>query len=153
MDITDVLRGEDHISNTPKHILIYEALGLSVPRFGHLPLILAPDRSKLSKRHGDTSALGYKKNYLPEALLNFLGSLSYTFSKEIISKEEMVQEFTLEKVHKSGAILDIKKLNWLNSRYIKNLSPGEFRKLANVSELPDEAVPIITERLEKLSDV
>ncbi len=152
MNITHVLRGEDHISNTPKQILIYEALALSVPRFGHLPLILAPDRSKLSKRHGDTSALEYKKNYLPEALVNFLGSLSYTFSKEIISKEEMAKEFEIKKVHKSGAVFDIKKLNWINSQYIKQLPSAEFKNLINLN-IPDEAISLITERLEKFSDV
>lgn len=152
MDITHVLRGEDHLSNTPKHILIYEALGLPIPIFAHLPLILASDRSKLSKRHGDTSALTYKKDYLPEAMINFLGSMSCTFSKEIISKEEMAEEFELSKIHKSGAIFDVKKLNWINSQYIKNLPSKEFTKLAEIPELSDEAVLLMTERLEKLSD-
>jgi glutamyl-tRNA synthetase len=151
MEITHVLRGEDHISNTPKHILIFEALGFKIPVFAHLPLILAPDRSKLSKRHGDTSALAYKKDYLPEAVINFLGALGYTFSKEIISKEEMIKEFELDKVHRSGAVFDIKKLNWINSQYIKNLSPAKFKELAGLN-IPDEAVPLITERLEKLTD-
>ena len=152
MEITHVLRGEDHISNTPKHILIYEALGFPFPIFAHLPLILAPDRSKLSKRHGAVSAVDYRKDYLPKALTNFLGGLSYTFSKEIISKEEMIEEFELSKVHKSGAISDIAKLNWINSQYIKKLSAAEFKNLTNL-EIPDSAVPIIIERLEKLSDV
>lgn len=151
MNITHVLRGEDHISNTPKHILIFEALGFSIPIFAHLPLILAPDRSKLSKRHGDTSALVYKEDYLPEAMINFLGSMGYTFSKEIISKEEMVKEFEIEKVHKSGAIFDVKKLNWINSQYIKRLSPKEFKDLTKLDVI-DEAIPLITERLEKLTD-
>ncbi|MDP3793029.1 MAG: glutamate--tRNA ligase [bacterium] len=153
MEITHVIRGEDHISNTPKQILIYEALGKTPPKFAHLSLILAPDRSKLSKRHGGTAIIDYQKDYLPEAMLNFLGGLGYTFSKEILTKEEMIEEFELEKVHKSGAVFDIKKLNWLNSQYIKKLSPKEFKKLANVPDLPDEAVPLVTERLEKLSDV
>lgn len=151
MEISHVIRGEDHISNTPKQILIYEALGLSVPNFAHLPLILAPDRSKLSKRHGDTAVLSYKKDYLPEAMVNFLGSLSYTFSKEIISKEEMIEEFELSKVHKSSAVFDIKKLNWINSQYIKQLDTEIFKLLTNL-DIPNKAVPIITERLEKLSD-
>lgn len=151
MEITHVIRGEDHISNTPKQILIYEALGLNVPKFAHLPLILAADRSKLSKRHGATAVVDYKKDYLPEALANFLGTLSYTFSKEIISKEEMVGEFDLAKVHKSGAVFDVKKLNWLNSQYIKNLTPDEFRNLTGI-KINDESVSLITERLEKLTD-
>jgi len=153
MNITHVLRGEDHISNTPKQILIYEALEKEVPKFAHLPLLLAPDRSKLSKRHGVTSISDYKKDYLPEAIVNFLGVLGYTFSKEIISKEEMVQEFELSKVHKSGAIFDIQKLNWINSQYIKKLSAQEFKNIIGKPDLPDEAVLLMTDRLEKLSDI
>lgn len=152
MQISHVLRGEDHLSNTPKHILIYEALGFSVPVFAHLPLILAPDRSKMSKRHGETATTAFKKDYLPEAIVNFLGTLSYSFTKEIMTKEEMIEEFELSKVHKSGAVFDIKKLNWLNSQYIKKLSPEEFKKVSGMPEIPDVAVPLITERLEKLSD-
>lgn len=153
MGITHVIRGEDHISNTPKQILIYEALGFSIPSFAHLPLILGTDRSKLSKRHGGTATLDYKKDYLPEALVNFLGSLSYTFSKEIISKEEMIEEFELSKVHRSGAVFNIEKLNWLNSQYIKTTEPQKFKELTRIKEIPDEAISLITERLEKLSDV
>jgi len=153
MEISHVIRGEDHISNTPKQLLIYEALDKKPPIFAHLPLILGADRSKMSKRHGETSIDEYKKDYLPEAMINFMGFLGYTYSKEIITKEEMAQELYLEKVHKSGAIFDVKKLNWINSQYIKNLSPEKFKKLANVPNLPDEAVPLVTERLEKLSDV
>lgn len=152
MQITHILRGEDHLSNTPKHILIYEALDLPIPVFAHLPLILAPDRSKMSKRHGDTATTSFKKDYLPEAVINFLGTLSYTFSKEIITKEEMIKEFELSKVHKSGAVFDLKKLNWINSQYIKKLSPAEFKKIVAIPEIPDIAVPLITERLEKLTD-
>ena len=151
MEITHVIRGEDHISNTPKHILIYEALSLPVPVFAHLPLVLAPDRSKMSKRHGETATTAFKKDYLPEAIIDFIGTLSYSFSKEILTKEEMIEEFELAKVHKSGAVFDVKKLNWLNSQYIKKLSPEEFKKASGVSEIPDVAVPLITERLEKLS--
>lgn len=153
MEITHVIRGEDHISNTPKQILIYEALGLPVPKFAHLPLILAADRSKLSKRHGAVAIVDYKKDYLPEAIINFLGAMSYTFGKEIMTKEEMIEEFELGKVHRSGAIFDIKKLNWLNSQYIKKLLPKEFKDIIEMPEIPDIAVPMITERLEKLSDV
>ena len=160
MQITHVLRGEDHLSNTPKHILIYEALGLPIPVFAHLPLILAPDRSKMSKRHGDTATTSFRKDYLPEAIINFLGTLSYTFNKEIIIKEEMIEEFELSKVHKSGAIFNVKKLNWINSQYIKKLSPEEFKKIfrqaqgesIGISEIQDTAMPLIIERLEKLSD-
>ncbi len=153
MEITHVIRGEDHISNTPKQMLIYEALGKTIPKFAHLPLILAPDRSKLSKRHGAVAVIDYKKDYLPESIINFLGAMSFTFSKEIMTKEEMLQEFELSKVHKSGAVFDVKKLNWLNSQYIKKLSPEEFKKVSGMLEIPDVAIPLIIERLEKLSDV
>jgi len=105
MAISHVIRGEDHISNTPKQILIYEALGKIPPLFAHLPLILAPDRTKLSKRHGAMAVVDYKKDYLPDAIVNFLGGLGFTFSKDVLSREEMVKEFELSKVHKSGAIL------------------------------------------------
>ena len=152
MEITHVIRGEDHISNTPKQILIYEALGKEIPQFAHLPLILASDRSKLSKRHGAVAVIDYKKDYLPEAIVNFFGGLGYTFSKDIMTKEEMVREFELSKVHKSGAVFDVKKLNWLNSQYIKKLSPEEFKKVSGMPEIPDSAVPLITERLERLGD-
>lgn len=151
MEISHVIRGEDHISNTPKQIIIYEALGLSVPLFAHLPLILAPDRTKLSKRHGAMAVVDYKKDYLPEAVVNFLGGLGYTFSKDLLSREEMIQEFELSKVHKSGAIFDMKKLNWINSQYIRRLTPSEFKNLTGLN-ISDSAVPLITERLEKLSD-
>lgn len=153
MDISHVIRGEDHISNTPKQMLIYEALGEKPPIFAHLPLILGSDRSKMSKRHGATSINEYKKDYLPEAINNFMGYLGYTYNKEIMSKEEMAQEFELEKVHKSGAIFDSKKLNWINSQYIKNIPAENFKKISGISELPTEAVPLVTERLEKLTDV
>ena len=153
MEITHVIRGEDHISNTPKQLLIYEALGKTPPQFAHLPLILAPDRSKLSKRHGAVAVVDYKKDYLPEAIINFLGSMSFTFSKEILTKEEMMGEFELAKVHKSGAVFDIKKLNWINSQYTKNLSAEASRTVTGKSEIPDAAVPLIMQRLEKLSDI
>ena len=152
MEISHVIRGEDHISNTPKQILVYEALGKTPPLFAHLPLILAPDRTKLSKRHGAMAVVDYKKDYLPEAIINFLGGLGYTFSKDVLSREEMVEEFDLSKVHKSGAIFDTKKLNWINCQYIKHLSPEEFRTVSGIQEISDLAVPLVIERLEKLSD-
>ncbi len=152
MDITHVIRGEDHISNTPKQILIYEALGKKPPLFAHLPLILGSDRSKLSKRHGAMALIEYKSDYLPDAVSNFLGGLGFTFSKDILSRDEMVSEFELSKVHKSGAVFDTKKLNWMNSQYIKKLTPAEFKEVSGFDNVPDAAVPLITERLEKLSD-
>ena len=153
MQISHVIRGEDHISNTPKQLLIYEALGVQPPTFAHLPLILASDRSKLSKRHGATSVVDFKQDYLSEALVNFMGFLGYTYNKEIISKEEMAEEFELSKVHKSGAVFDVKKLNWINSQYIKNLSAYQLISLSAFAEVPEKALPLISERLEKLTDV
>lgn len=153
MGITHVIRGEDHISNTPKQILIYEALGAPIPRFAHLPLLLGTDRSKLSKRNGAVSVVEYQKDYLPEALLNFLGSLSHTFDPEMLTRDEMIQQFDLAKVHKSGAVFDIKKLNWFNTQYMRHLTPHAFKALINKPELPDAAVPVMTERLERLSDI
>lgn len=151
MKITDVIRGEDHISNTPKQILIYKALGAEIPNFAHLPLILGEDRSKMSKRHGATSISEYMPDYLPEALVNFLGQLGLTYSEEILSKEDMAKEFNLAKVHKSGAVFDVKKLNWTNSQYVKKLSINNLRSLSGISKIPESALSIITERLEKLS--
>ncbi len=153
MEITHVIRGEDHISNTPKQILIYKMLGKNIPQFAHLPLILASDRSKLSKRHGAVAVVDYKKDYLPEAIINFLGAMSFTFNEEIMTKEEMAEVFELSKVHKSGAVFDVKKLNWINAQYVKKLSAQEFKQAVEIPEIPDIAVSLITERLEKLSDV
>ncbi len=153
MNITHVIRGEEHISNTPKQILIYEALGKPLPHFGHMPLILNPDKTKLSKRAGSTSISDYRKDYLPKALVNFLGFLGYTFDRELLSKEDMAEQFDIAKMHKSGAVFDLKKLNWLNAQYIKRLEAAEFKRLVNIPNLPDTAVPFVTERLEQLSDM
>ncbi len=153
MGITHVIRGEDHISNTPKQMLIYEALGQTLPVFAHLPLILGPDRSKMSKRHGATSIAEYQRDYLPEAMVNFMGFLGYTYDDELLTMEEMAKRFDLERVHKSGAIFDTKKLNWYNAQYIKRLTPHVFKALIGKPELSDAAVPLMTERLERLSDV
>src|SRR3989338_3301932 len=127
-------------------------MGKTPPLFAHLPLILAPDRTKLSKRHGAMAVVDYRKDYLQEAIVNFLGGLGYTFSKDILSREEMIAEFELSKIHKSGAIFDTKKLNWINCQYIKHLSPEEFRTVSGIQEISDLAVPLVIERLEKLSD-
>lgn len=152
MSMTHVIRGEDHISNTPKQLLMYEALDEKPPIFAHLPLILGPDRSKLSKRHGATRIGEYERDYLPQALVNFIGMLGYTYEKEILSLDEMAGEFDLGKVHKSGAMFDVSKLNWMNAQYMKMLDSGAFKDLIGRPALPDEAVPLMTERLERISD-
>lgn len=123
MKITHVIRGDDHINNTPRQILIYEALGLPVPSFAHVPMILGKDRTKMSKRHGAVSVLEYKKEgFLPEALLNYLARLGWAYKdQEIFTKDELIEKFDLKDVGKSASIFDIEKLLWLNSHYIKSL--------------------------------
>lgn len=125
MKITHVIRGEDHISNTPKQIVIYQALSLEQPLFAHLPLILGPHGGKLSKRDAATSVLDYKKNgYLPEALCNYLVRLGWAYGdQEIFTRHEMVQYFKLDDVGKKGAMFDQDKLDWMNSIYIRQATP------------------------------
>jgi len=153
LGITHVIRGEDHISNTPKQVLIYRALGAPIPHFAHLPLILAPDRSKMSKRHGATSVAEYQNDYLADAFVNFMAHLGHTYLKEILTRDEMIEGFDLSSVHSSGAIFDEKKLKWINAQYVRKLNPDSFRSAVKIPEIPDPAIPLITERLEKLSDV
>jgi glutamyl-tRNA synthetase len=133
MRITDVIRGDDHISNTPKQILIYQGLGVAPPRFGHLPLILGADKKRLSKRHGATSILEYRDlGYLPEAMLNFLALLGWNPGDErvVMSREEIVGSFDLAQVGKSGAVFDLTRLEWLNGRYIEAMSDEAFESAA-----------------------
>ena len=123
MKITHVIRGEDHISNTPKQILLYEALGFEPPQFAHLPMILGPDRSKLSKRHGSTSVREFReKGYLPEAFVNFLALLGWypKDGKEILSMDELIERFDIKEVNSAPAVFDTTKLNWMNQVYIRN---------------------------------
>ena len=131
MNITHVIRGEDHISNTPKQILIQQVLKLPMPKYAHLPLILGSDRSKLSKRPGAVSVDEYREmGYLPEALINFIAFLGWNpgTDKEIFSLEELIREFDLNKVQKSGAIFNVEKLGWLNGYYLRQLSLDELVK-------------------------
>jgi glutamyl-tRNA synthetase len=124
MRISHVVRGADHISNTPKQILMYRAMGVLEPLFAHLPLILGPDRQRLSKRHGATSVGAYREmGILPEALGNFLALLGWTppAQQEVISREEMLREFDLTAVSKSNAVFDPEKLAWMNSEYLRHL--------------------------------
>ncbi len=122
MGITHVIRGDDHVNNTPKQILLYEALGYELPLFGHVPMILGADKSRLSKRHGATSVMAYKEmGFLPEALVNYLVRLGWSHGdQEIFTIEELVREFSLESVGKSPAVFNPEKLLWLNQHYIKN---------------------------------
>lgn len=132
MRVTHVIRGADHLSNTPKQILMYQALGAPQPLFAHLPLILGPDKQRLSKRHGATAVGAYKEQgILPEALRNFLALLGWTppDGKEIVSIEEMVREFALTTVSKSNAVFDLEKLAWVNSEYIRHLPEAKLFNL------------------------
>ncbi|MGB9598709.1 MAG: glutamate--tRNA ligase, partial [Minisyncoccales bacterium] len=133
MKISHVIRGEDHISNTPKQILIQEALGIrKQPYYAHLPLVLGVDRSKLSKRHAPVSISEYRKSgYLPEAIVNFIALLGWNpgTDQEIFSLEELVKKFDLRRVQKGGAVFNIQRLNWLNGIYIRKKTPQELTDL------------------------
>ncbi|KKS29935.1 MAG: Glutamate-tRNA ligase [Parcubacteria group bacterium GW2011_GWC2_42_11] len=127
MDITHVIRGDDHISNTPRQILILEACGFERPQYTHLPMILAPDRSKMSKRKGAVAVTEYRaQGFLPSAIINYLALLGWNggTEKEIYSMEELVQDFSLDHLQKSGAVFDIEKLKWFNKEHRK-LIPKE----------------------------
>lgn len=168
MEVTHVIRGEDHISNTPRQILIAKALGYDLPDYAHIPLILAPDRSKLSKRHGATAVLDYQKlGYLPEALINFIVRLGWSHQagqnqdpdQEIFSLSELIDRFDLSAIQKSPAIFDINKLNWFNQAYIKN-SPTEVLTKAIKQTLPqistdkaNKIAPLVASKINTLKDI
>lgn len=129
MHITHVIRAEEHLSNTPRQLVLYHALGFPVPQFAHVSLILGKDKKKMSKRHGATSVEQYKNmGYLPEALFNFLGLLGWTpdSDQEIFSKEELIEQFSLDRVAKNPAVFDIEKLNWINFHYMKQLNEDQL---------------------------
>ncbi|MEK7481962.1 MAG: glutamate--tRNA ligase [Patescibacteria group bacterium] len=166
MKISHVIRGEDHLPNTPKQILMAEALGFEPPKYAHLPLILAPDRSKLSKRYMETSLIDYEKQgYLAEAIINFLALLGWRSAKnpdkEIFSPEELIAEFEIKKIQKAGAIFNIEKLAWLNGQYIKQTDSMHLaEKLKNFipqnwfenKNILIKAVHAEKERMKKLAD-
>lgn len=132
MEITHIIRADEHLSNTPRHIVLFEALNHPLPVFAHVPMILAPDRSKLSKRHGATSVDEYRDaGILPEALVNYLLLLGFSpgDEHEVLSREEAVQRFTLDRVSKHAAIYDVKKLEWLNGQYLRSASPDALLAL------------------------
>jgi glutamyl-tRNA synthetase len=132
MRITHILRGDDHLSNTPRQILIYEALQLPIPRFAHVPLILGTDRARLSKRHGAVSVTSYRdEGYLPEAMVNYLARLGWSLGdQEIFSMPELIESFTVENVGKAAGIFNPEKLLWLNTHYIKERSPKQIAQEA-----------------------
>jgi len=133
MGVTHVVRGEDHISNTPRQILIYEALNFQPPEFGHVAMVLGPDHTKLSKRHGAVSVDEFReKGYLPEALLNYLALLSWSpgESEEIVPLAEMARRFALSDVGHSASVFDEEKLAWVNRRYLKDADPARLARLS-----------------------
>ena len=139
--VTHVIRGEDHISNTPRQILIQEAIGAKRPFYVHVPLILASDRSKLSKRHGAVSLLEYRnKGYLPQAMVNYLALLGWNpgTDQEIFTIDELIKQFDLDKIQKGGAIFDEKKLDWVNKEHIKRL-PEDVQKEMRLKALAGES--------------
>ncbi|TAN63454.1 glutamate--tRNA ligase [bacterium] len=160
MKITHVIRGDDHINNTPKQILLYEALGFKTPIFAHLPMILGADKTRLSKRHGATSVMAYRDmGYLPHALVNYLARLGWSSGdEEIFSIEELVEKFSLESVGKSSGVFNPEKLLWLNHHYIKETKPEElapllmpFLKELGVSAEDDSRLPTIITTLRERS--
>ncbi len=131
MKISHVIRGEEHLSNTPRQVLLYDALGYAMPKFAHISLILGQDKTKMSKRHGSTSVVAYRdQGYLPEALVNFLALLGWSpeGEEEIFDLDGLVEAFSLDRVSKSPAVFDLEKLKWLNGVYIRNAAPE--RRLA-----------------------
>jgi glutamyl-tRNA synthetase len=138
MAISHVVRGDDHISNTPKQMLLYEAVGAPVPRFAHVPLILGPDKTRLSKRHGATSVMEYaREGYLPEAMINFLALLGWSpgGDREIFSRDALIEAFTLEGIGGGQAVFNLDKLEWFNQQYIVAMPPVELaRRLRPVLE-------------------
>jgi nondiscriminating glutamyl-tRNA synthetase len=162
MEITHVVRGEDHLSNTPKHIALIRALGYREPRFGHIPLILNPDRSKMSKRKSQTAITAYREQgYLPEAMVNFLAFLGWSpgTEEEIFTLAELAARFEIGHVHKAGAVFDKDRLDYLNGVYIRALADSQlalrlrpFVPVALDDGMLLRLVPLLRERLVRLAD-
>ena len=162
MMITHVIRGEDHLSNTPKHIAMAEAMGYGAPTYAHIPLTLNPDKSKMSKRKGTVDMRKFQEmGYLPEAMVNFLAFLGWSpgTDEEVFSLDELVKRFTLEAMSTSNAIFNVEKLNWINGIYIRRMTQEQLaQKLQKY--LPDvrldylkKIVPLVQERLKRLDEV
>jgi len=171
MKISHVLRADEWLSSTPRHVMLYDALGLELPRYAHLPMILGSDRSKLSKRHGSTSVMEYRdKGYLPDAVVNFLALLGWSLDDktDIISRDELVASFSIDRVGKTGAVFNRDKLDWMNGVYIRKLSVDELVQqsvpfletgLPRTVERPvsreylRQIVPLVQERVKVLSEL
>jgi glutamyl-tRNA synthetase len=159
MKISHVIRGEEWITSTPKHVLLYKAFGWQPPQFAHMPLLRNLDKSKISKRKNPTSIVYYqRKGILPQALRNFLGLLGWSFSatEEIFSLEQMAQKFSFSDMSPTGPVFDLQKLSWLNGQYMHKLTPHEYLSFLKENLFSDEyllkIIPLIAERVEKLED-
>jgi glutamyl-tRNA synthetase len=172
MEISHVIRGEDHLSNTPKHILLFRALGYAEPLFAHLPLILNPDRTKMSKRKSQTAMSDYiAEGFVREALVNYLALLGWATGteEEVLTIDQIVERFELEAVHKGGAVFDRERLEWLNGQWIRRLAPDDLidrlrpfveadRAAGRIDRMPSDEelrslLPVITERLPRLGAI
>jgi nondiscriminating glutamyl-tRNA synthetase len=172
MAISHVIRGEDHLSNTPKHILLFEALGAQIPQFGHLPLILNPDRTKMSKRKSQTAVADYRaQGFIPEGFVNYLSLLGWSTGteEEVLSQAELIERFDLAKVNSSGAVFDRERLEWINGQWIRRLAADDLIErlrpfmqaefdAGRIEWMPTDAemralLPVIQERLPRLSAV
>jgi nondiscriminating glutamyl-tRNA synthetase len=172
MEITHVIRGEDHLSNTPKHILLFRALGHEPPAFAHLPLILNPDRTKMSKRKSQTAIDDYRlEGFIPEALVNYLALLGWSTGSEdeVLSLDELVERFDLSEVNKAGAVFDRERLEWLNGQWIRRLDPDDLverlrpfleseLEAGRIDRLPADGelkalLPVVQERLPRLGAI
>ena len=171
MEISHVLRAEEWLSSTPRHLLMYRALGFEPPQFAHLPMILGPDRAKLSKRHGAVSITDYRdQGYLPEAMVNFLALLGWSLDDktEIFSRQELIKNFSLERVSRTAAVFNGDKLNWMNGVYIRSLTADGFYQAAEPYLMRDEAagkaaianegyardiLPLVQERAKTLAEI
>jgi glutamyl-tRNA synthetase len=139
MGISDVILGDDHVSNTPKHVLLFHALGSPTPRFAHVPLILGADKKRLSKRHGATSVTEYQRQgYLPDAMVNFLALLGWApdDDRELMSRDELISSFELEEISSGDAVFNTEKLDWMNGQYIARMS---------IEDLAREVAPFFAE--------
>ncbi len=156
MGITHVVRGDDHLTNTPRQIPIFQALGFALPQFGHLPMILGPDKARLSKRHGATSIMAYRDmGYLPEAMMNYLVRLGWSYGdQELFSRDELIQKFSWKHVQTSAAVFNPDKLLWLNAEYLKTSPPEQVAQLLvpllEQSGLTDEVRSVSTDWLAQL---
>jgi len=172
MEISHVIRGEDHLSNTPKHILLFQALGHAVPAFAHLPLILNPDRTKMSKRKSQTAVGDYiAQGFIREGLVNYLALLGWSSGteEELLSLDDIVERFELSRVQKGGAIFDLERLDWINGQWIRRLEPQELidrlrpffeaeRIAGRIDRVPSDEelsalLPVIQERLPTLGAI